>query len=97
MDFFLNRDSCQVIINHDLYCDILYGLYQHEVWESLEDKELESESTSKVASVGCGDLISCAHVSVSVLEHQCSITLNAAVQPQACSKSVNQAGYCLPG
>ena len=63
--------------------NILCGFYQHEVWENLEDKEQEPESESifKVASVGCGDLICCAHMSVGVLEHQCPVTLNAVVQP----------------
>lgn len=83
MDLFLTSDSYQVVINHDLYVNIFCGLYLHEVWENLEDKEqeLESESISKGAGVGCGDLICCAHMSLTTLEHQCQITLNAVVQP----------------
>lgn len=44
--------------------NILCGLYQHEDWESLEEKEqeLESVSISKVANVGGVDLTCCAHV-----------------------------------
>lgn len=44
--FFLTRDSPQVVITMIFTVDILRGLYQHEVWESLEDKEQELESES---------------------------------------------------
>lgn len=89
--FFLTRDSSPVAVNHDLYCEhFMWPLPAWRLGKSWRERtrtwiciNFQSSQCRR-----CRPYLLCSRL-LSVLEHQCPVTLNAVVQPWACSKWVN--------